>query len=328
MPGADQGKRRLRNGAVAAILLTIAACSAGLWYAASRRATDPLERAGRAYDQGRWDVAARLARESLKIRRDDPVALRLLARSSARLGRDDAALAIYHRRLDQKLIDAEDDVLLGRMFERRGQGEAAARAWEKVLEARQVPPRALDELARLHLQGDRPEEAARVAERLSRQPGWEAPGSLMLGGIRVALNDVSGAALSFRRALDLDPAEVDRSHEPTQLRKLIARTFLRVGRSTDARAPLQSILARGPDPEAAWLLSRADIQQGDMVRAQASLAQAGSYRADHPLEAEPGPYVGEARCEKCHPAVFRDSLASRHTRSYYRGAQLNELPRP
>ena len=91
---------------------------------------------------------------------------------------------------------------------------------------------------------------------------------------------------------------------------------------------MQSILDRGPDPEAAWLLSRVYLQEGDKARALAALKQAGSYRADNPLEAEPGPYVGEARCEKCHAAIFRDSLASRHTQTYYRGAQLDDLPCP
>ena len=38
--------------------------------------------------------------------------------------------------------------------------------------------------------------------------------------------------------------------------------------------------------------------------------------------------MGEVRCEKCHAAVFRDSLASRHTQSYYRGRQLDTLPVP
>ena len=34
---------------------------------------------------------------------------------------------------------------------------------------------------------------------------------MMLGTIRVELNNVPGAAESFRRALELDPAEVDKS---------------------------------------------------------------------------------------------------------------------
>ena len=89
---------------------------------------------------------------------------------------------------------------------------------------------------------------------------------------------------------------------------------------------MRSILDRAPDPEAAWLLSRVYLQEGDKTQALAALKQAGSYRADNPLEPEPGPYVGEARCEKCHSKIFRDSLASRHTRTYYRGASSTDLP--
>ncbi len=311
---------------VATLLLTLAASTAGLWYA--RRERDPLKRACVAYDSGDWNLAARLARESLKTRRSNPIALRLLARSSARIGRDETALAIYDRGLEEKAIEAEDYVLLGRILERRGRRDAAAMAWGKALHADRATPRAIEELVRVHLEGNRRDEAASVAELLCRQRGWEARGLLMLGGIRATLNDTGGAAQSFRRALDLDPSEVDRSREPKQLRKLIARTFLQMGQSTGALAPLQLVLAQGPDSEAWWLLSRAYLQKHDTIAAQAALAHAGSYRADNPLAADPGPFVGEDQCEKCHPAQFRDSLASRHTQSYYRGAQLAALPRP
>jgi hypothetical protein len=75
-------------------------------------------------------------------------------------------------------------------------------------------------------------------------------------------------------------------------------------------------------------MSRVYLQAGDQARALAALEQAGPYRANNPLDPEPGPYVGEARCEKCHASIFRDSLASRHTQTYYRGRQLDELPLP
>jgi hypothetical protein len=109
---------------------------------------------------------------------------------------------------------------------------------------------------------------------------------------------------------------------------VIARTFLRMGRSDDARALLLEILDRTSDPEAAWLLSRAHLQQGEKALAVEALRKAGDYRARNPLEAEPAPYVGESSCEKCHATIFRESLANRHTRTYYRGAQLDALPLP
>ena len=96
------------------------------------------------------------------------------------------------------------------------------------------------------------------------------------------------------------------------------------------RGPAAVAVDPGPraDPEASWLLSRVYLQQGAIAEAQEALARAGSYRGDNPLEDEPSPYVGEARCQPCHAAIFRDSLANRHTQTYYRGAQLRGLPRP
>ena len=55
------------------------------------------------------------------------------------------------------------------------------------------------------------DQAVRAAERLRQQPGWESRGDMTLGTIRVALNDVPGAADSFRRVLDRDPKEIDKS---------------------------------------------------------------------------------------------------------------------
>jgi predicted CXXCH cytochrome family protein len=324
------GRVRFNSATMGLALLAIAILAFMLWVNEARRAmlNNPLVRARGAYAQGNWSIAADAAREALKRLPDDPDALRLLARSYVWLGRDETALAIYTRRLDSTALQPEDHVLMGMAYERRGQTEAALHAWSQVQDTGQVSPQALDELARRHLKSHRREEAAKVAQQLGDHPGWEARGAMMLGTIRAGLNDVPGAAESFRRALKFDPTEGDRSGDPAQLRKLIARTFLRSGSPGEARTLLEPILARGSDREAAWLLSRAFLQQGDATQAREALAQAGTYRAENPLEAEPAPYVGETRCEPCHAAIFRDSLASRHTQSYYRGPQLRELPRP
>ena len=328
MPGIAPGKRWPRVVAIGTAFLAVTACALGFWSTRPRTNTDPLSRADSAYRAGQWATAADLARQALTVRKDDPMALRLLARASARLGRDAPAMAIYLRRVNEKGLEAEDYLLLGLLYQRQGRADAAERAWSKVLEAKAVSPRVLEELGRLYLQARRWDEAILVTERLSGQPGWEAHGSMMLGTIRVELNNAPGAALLFRRALDLDPTVLDRSHDPTTLRKAIARTFLRTARPAEARTVLQPIVDRGPDVETAWLLSRVYLQEGDNARALAALKQAGSYRADNPLEPEPSPYVGEARCENCHTAIFRDSLASRHTQTYYRGPQLDAISMP
>ena len=65
-----------------------------------------------------------------------------------------------------------------------------------------------------------------------------------------------------------------------------------------------------------------------MSAAAVHLAQSGTYRALHPLEAEPSPYVGEARCADCHREVFRTVVASRHARTFSRGDDLAALPLP
>ena len=328
MKGITRGKRQLRAVAIGAALLAVMAGGTGLWSARSRAISDPALRAAAAYGAGQWDSAAELARQTLAVRKDDPAALRLLARASARLGRDATAMTIYQRRLDEKGLDAEDHLVLGLLHQRHGHVEAAARAWKKAVEAEEVSPDLLEELGRVLIQGRRWDDAIAVTDRLSKKPGWEARGSMMLATVRVELNNMPGAAESFRRALELDPAEVDNSRHPKKLRKEIARTFLRTARPDQAAAVLEPIIARGLDNETAWLMSRVYLQQGDKTRALTALKQAGSYRASNPLDADPSPYVGEAACGKCHATIFRDSLASRHTQTYYRGAQLDAIPLP
>jgi predicted CXXCH cytochrome family protein len=320
---------RARWIAIGATLSIVAVAALVAWRSGALRGlTDLASRAGDAYHKGQWAAAEREAREVLKVHPDEPSALRVLARSSARLGRDDAAIALYSLQFGPGMMEAEDYILLGLALQRRGRPDAATRAWEKAIHADPIPPRSLEELARILIQFRRREEAAQVAERLARQPGWEARGEMLLGTIRAGFDDVAGAAESFRLALERDPKELDNSADPVGLGKLVARTFLRVGRAAEARAYLQAILSRMHEPESWWLLSRAYLQEGDRDRAREALARSGTYRSDHPMEAEPSPYVGEARCESCHARIFRDSLASRHTRSYYRGDQLNDLPRP
>lgn len=340
MPGVVRGRRRISRFVIIAVLVVLVGGAIGFWTVWNRLFPDPLAGGRLAYDRGEWSEAEGAARQVLKDREADPAAFRLLARSSVRMGRDDLALAIYNQRLGAEAMEAEDDLLRGIALDRRGKPDEALQSWEKALEAERVTPEILEELihrfseqggrsrALEHLQRHPIDQAARAAERLRHQPGWESRGDLMLGSIRIAQNDIHDAAESFLRVLRRDPRELDNTREPTPFRKSIARTMLRAGRPAEAREILQSIPAHQADPEVAWLLNRALLQEGDNAQARATIDRAGAYRKDHPLEEEPSPYVGEARCQSCHTSVCRDSLASRHTRTYYRGEQLRSLPRP
>jgi predicted CXXCH cytochrome family protein len=328
MKRSDPRKRRVRQFAVGISLMIVGLSVVALWRTGSRAVSGPLAQAEDAYNEGRWARAAELARQALKSHKEDASALRILARSSARLGHHDSALGLYSHRLDEQALAAEDYLLLGLAQQRSGHAEAAERSWNKALDAPHITSKLVEELARLHIEGHRPAEAIRAADRLSRQPGWEARGLMMLGIIKAAMNDVRGADDSFRRALELDSGEIDKSADPNRLRKLIVRTSLQSGQPRSARTLLGPIMAGGTDPEAAWLLSRAFLQEGDVNQASGALERSGNYRAEHPLENEPSPYVGEASCEKCHATIFRDSLGSRHTQSFYRGTQLGQLPVP
>jgi tetratricopeptide (TPR) repeat protein len=293
-----------------------------------------------AYDRGDWVGTARLAHEALEANGHDPAALRLLARSSVRLGHDDTAIGIYTRRLAENAIEPEDFVLWGVAQNRRGLGEHALVNWNRALEAGAISAKSLDELCQLfYEQGSQLsnaeyvrlhpfDQATRAAELLRQRKGWELQGEMFIGLIRNASNDLAGAAESYRRVLRQDPNIADGVQEPTAMRKMLARMFLRLGSPGEARPHVQAISGWQSDPQAWWLLSRVALQEGVMTEARDASSHAEAYRRDHSLEEEPSPYVGEARCAKCHDAIAQRSLASRHTRTYHRGEQLRSLRRP
>src|SRR5262249_24579575 len=111
-----------QHGREAAVIALAALLAAGAWWGAGRlrRGNDLAATGGRAYQRGDWGEAAARARELLKTRPTDAGATRLLARSSARLGRDDAALALFER-LGSGAWEAEDNLLMGRILARREQ---------------------------------------------------------------------------------------------------------------------------------------------------------------------------------------------------------------
>src|SRR5690349_14232477 len=113
--------RRHRVSPVAALTLAALALvgAGGLALAWRRAPPKPTEGGRAAYERRDWSAASEWARRALKGRPDDREALRLLARSAGRLGRDESALAIF-RRLGEDGMGAEDHLVVAGGLQRQG----------------------------------------------------------------------------------------------------------------------------------------------------------------------------------------------------------------
>ena len=286
---------------------------------------NPLQPGLLAYDARDWPTAEKIARGQLKIRRDDAEAQRLLARSLFRQGRDQTALTIQTRLADN-LLTAEDYFLRGQALVRLGRKEHGILVWRQALGKDAHHVETLVALEQVFFRLDLLNEAARAAENLATQPGWEARADLMLGRALAEQSDPTGAAEALQRAL-ARPDQWHGADRPDRVGKQLARFLLRTGQPDHARDALHQVAGWADDPEACWLLSRCDLQKGLATRAAIS-TQAHSYREAHPLEPEPAPFVGETECRKCHKTNFQAQHHSRHARTFVRQGQVPSLSFP
>jgi tetratricopeptide (TPR) repeat protein len=313
---------------VAVAGLALLGAGAGVRWFTPRFVAEPTAEASAAYSRGDWERTARLAHLRLKQAPEDPKALKLAARAAARQDRDQSAIAIFSR-LDVGVMDPEDFFLLGRALSSNGQNDAATKAFETARARNPDHAETLDFLCRIYYQTNRYFAAEQAAERLARQPGWEARARLMLANARLELEDPAGVAEALRRWLELDPEGKSASPDPLRTyQMLFTRSLLRSRQPAAARQLLQTILDNSPDSEASWLLSRCYIQERDWSRAEVASNQAPSYQSDHPLEPEPAPYIGEARCAECHRAETQAVLASRHATTFALARDLKHLSLP
>ncbi len=313
-----------RPGLVAAAGLAVAIGAAGAWWAWSRSRTDrgPTAAGLAAYDRG--DFAASLAAAVGRLRTvpDDPEALRLLARSNARLGRDGSAQQAFVR-IGPNAWKAEDFFLLAVSLLRQGRAELARETLLNALKADPAHAETIEALARLALEGQRPIEAAALARRLAARPGWESRGDILLARALEASNDHAGAADSLGRALGRDPASLGPGAEPGPLRKELARDLLGAGRPDEARRQLLALAGTlDDDAEASWLRGRAGLQLGSTAEASRPREESGGRDGADPLRVEPAPLVGASRCEECHATIYRAQRASRHATTLAAGPDL------
>jgi hypothetical protein len=322
--GGDRSRRFLILFAIVAVL------GVGAWlriWTVGDGSIDPLRHGDLAYRRGDWHGAEDRARALLKTKPSDPWALRLLARSAARQGRNESAEAIY-RRLGTGSMEAEDFFLLGRGLLDRGQVGPALASLGAARDAQPDHAETLDALSRYWSETRAMTDAVDAAERLIQRPGWEVRAGVRLGRLRAEMFDPAGAAKVLAEALVRDPKLTGADMDPPAATRLLARCFLQAGRPAEARAGIPDSSGRGLDPESSWLLSRALLQEGKASEAASALEAARGFGTSDPLMREPAPFVGAASCAPCHPAEFRSQQSSRHSRTLRRTADLESLPWP
>jgi tetratricopeptide (TPR) repeat protein len=321
------GQRNRRSWWWVSIMMLLIAGAALLWER-YRISANPEAQLDSAYLRGDWERTSALARARLKEAPADVKALRMAARAAARQDQDQKAIAIYQR-LDPESQEAEDLFLLGRAWIRAGRIDPAFKAYQAARAKDPDHPETLAALAGLYMRTDRFHAAAETARQLARLPEWEARAQLMLGSALSESQDHAGAARALQRWAQLDPqGRAVAPYPAASLKKRLARSWLRSGQPAEAQIVLSAILGAGPDSEASWLLSRCFIQVKDWKRAAEFEGQHSQFRAEHPLEPEPSPYVGETRCAGCHRAESEAVHASRHATTFSRARDLRTFSLP
>jgi tetratricopeptide (TPR) repeat protein len=303
--------RRIGPAVAAALILT--AIGVTVTWAGARWAADPLAEGRAAYERRDYRRASTLARDRLKAEPENSEAVRLLARATAREGRDKMALDLFQR-LDSGRYQAEDFFLIAVGLERAARRRDLARgALERALERDPDHPDSLFVLAQFDAANDDLYAAADRAGQLARIAGWEGRGSVLLGSYLRDLSDPAGAAEALDRGLRLDPVLKGATLSPEEARLALVRCRLCSGRPDLARAALKGM--PGDDPTASWLLGRALLQEGRVSEAAAALARAGPGGRGEMTAPEPAPFIGADRCAGCHREIASAQRSSRHART-------------
>lgn len=101
------------------------------------------------------------------------------------------------------------------LYEAAGERAAAARHWEEALRTaadREQRLAALGALAVLHGTGGRPDEAERLLRLALAEDPRQASVWVNLGNVALSRGDLSAAAASYARALELDPGNREAAH--------------------------------------------------------------------------------------------------------------------
>ena len=127
----------------------------------------------------------------------------------------------------------------------------------------------------------------------------------------------AAAAEALESALDFDSYREAPLATAADVRKLLACYRLGLGQPALARTAIGTL----DDPEARWLLARANLQEGKPCEDLPNPSR-------DPIARDPAPYVGAASCIPCHQTIARGQRDSHHARTFWAGSTLAKIPVP
>ena len=314
-------------GSLAVVLVMIGLGAAAYMMRRLPASAEPRATARDYYDQGDWKGAEAEARAVLTIQKEDRDALRILARASARQGRDDVARRIFQR-LGVGTMEPEDHLVLAMGLNREGRTRDARETLQFAIHDDRFHSESRYELAKIEVDDERWEEASKLVRSLMPDPVWKVRAGVLLGVARGLANDPKEAVDAFKNALGADSSLAKAVRSSNEVRKLLARAYLRVGKPNEAGGELDAVLKAEPDPEASWLLSRVFLQKGDITAAENAIGASQGFNADHPEAFEPAVYIGAARCAECHREIHASQQNSHHAQTFHRGEDLGDFVAP
>ncbi len=295
----------------------------------------PLELGYAAYARRDWREALHYGVEAVKLNPDQIESVRLLARASARLHRDESAQGLYQK-IKPEEMKAEDYYLVGSGLMRQGNVQIARVVLNESLKKDPNYPESLAAIARIHAIGKIDiYQGIEIAQKLAKIPGWESRGDVIAAILLAEKGEARAVIEAVRRALKSDPTgqefatfSLDSQAKPSEelsvygLRKLVARSLLQLGEGNAAKIELEAVINEFKDRdhrEAYWLLSRAELQRGDAKAAKEALDRAEGARAIvDPTVFEPAPYAGAQSCSECHKNIYHSQQeVSRHGKTFH-----------
>lgn len=184
-----------------------------------------------------------LAEERFRIAlraNEEPHALAGLGALLLERGDIDAALRHLVRAADLAPHDAMIQMLLGRAFTQRGTPAFAERAFSNALRLRPDLHQARHWLGSLQIKARRIAEAEAQYRELASVPEFALTAQIGLGDAARADNRFEAAAVAYRAALAIDPAN-------TTVMRALAWSLAELGRAEEAIATYDEAIAQRPD---------------------------------------------------------------------------------